>query len=99
MGVVVGELVGRGGGGPYRLFTSRSEFRLLLRQDNALRRLAPLADRLGLLNAAELRTAGRRRAAQDRGLAAAPAAAVAPPPAAPGALPPRSTVTGPQRVP
>ena len=55
----------RGVDEPYRLFTSRSEFRLLLRQDNALRRLYPLAERLGLLSDEERRGAARRLAREE----------------------------------
>jgi tRNA uridine 5-carboxymethylaminomethyl modification enzyme len=60
LGVLVDDLVTRGVDEPYRLFTSRSEYRLLLRQDNALRRLAPVAQRLRLFTDEEERVVASR---------------------------------------
>ena len=66
VGVLVDDIVSRGVDEPYRLFTSRSEFRLTVRQDNALRRLSHIGLSLGLYGDDERRAIDARLGEEDR---------------------------------
>lgn len=68
IGVLVDDLVTKGVDEPYRMFTSRCEYRLLMREDNADQRLAPLGHALGLLSEDKWRIFSVKQEARERAL-------------------------------
>ena len=66
IGVLIDDLVTKGTDEPYRMFTSRAEFRTLLRQDNADIRLTPISHRLGLASDERLKNVTRKIELTDK---------------------------------